>query len=124
MEANELRIGNYVNINRAHGRGENQIKVKEINLHYLNQVQRNEKYIEPVLLTEEWLVKFGFVKLDYHRFKIKPSHYFDYYYTYSVKDNCFRMYVEDGIMCLSTIEYVHQLQNLYFALTGFELIIQ
>jgi hypothetical protein len=123
MKTNELRIGNYVN-DRLH----REVVIKKIREEHLifnlsngSKIKHNIKTFEPIPLTEEWLLKFGFVKLDYHRFKIKPSHYFDYYYTYSVKDYCFRMYVEDAIMCLSTPECVHQLQNLYFAITEEEL---
>lgn len=75
---------------------------------------------KPIALTEDWLLKFGFEKIDYHRYKIKPSK-FDWYYTYSTHDNAFRFYIEDTIVCLNVIFYVHQLQNLYFALTGQEL---
>lgn len=80
----------------------------------------NNWQAKPIKLTPEWLVNFGFEKIDYHRFKIKPSK-FEWYYTYSTHDNAFRFYVEDTIVCLNVIFYVHQLQNLYFALTGNEL---
>ena len=80
----------------------------------------NDKRIKPINLTEEWLLKFGFEKIDHHRFKIKPSQY-NWFYTYSIHDNAFRFYVEDVILCLNTIFNVHQLQNLYFVLIGEEL---
>lgn len=70
--------------------------------------------IKPVEISEYYLRKFGFEKIDYHRFMIKPSDVFEFYYTYSIHDNAFRFYVGDTIICISTIHYVHQLQNLYF----------
>lgn len=82
----------------------------------------NDERIKPIPLTEEWIVKFGFKKIDHHRFKIQPSQY-DWFYTYSIHDNAFRFYVEDTILCLNTIFYVHQLQNLYFALNGEDLVL-
>ena len=72
--------------------------------------------IKPVEISEYYLRKFGFEKIDYHRFMIKPSDNFEFYYTYSIHDNAFRFYVGDTIICISTIFYVHQLQNLYFLL--------
>ncbi len=82
----------------------------------------NDERIKPINLTEEWLFIFGFKKIDHHRFKIQPSQY-DWFYTYSIHDNAFRFYVEDIIVCLNTIFYVHQLQNLYFALIGTDLVV-
>ena len=66
--------------------------------------------INPIKLTEEWLVNFGFKKdkIDstYYKgdFEVFLTEYFKY------KDSHLRK-----------INYVHQLQNLYFALTGNEL---
>ena len=45
MEAHELMLGNYVNTNRAHGRGQKQLKKVQINLHYLQQIENNCNYI-------------------------------------------------------------------------------
>ena len=82
----------------------------------------NDERIKLINITEEMLFKFGFKKIDHHRFKIQPSQY-DWFYTYSIHDNAFRFYVEDTILCLNTIFYVHELQNLYFALVGKELVV-
>ena len=80
--------------------------------------------INPIPLTEEWLIKFGFEKDDV----------FDEFFTYlPIHDLCmdklsFR--VDEGFICyesikyrtlLKHIQYVHSLQNLYFALTNQEL---
>ena len=62
MKANELRIGNYVNI-----KGD-VVKVKEIyekSIHYANDEYESyatEDFIQPIELTEEVLVKIGFKK--------------------------------------------------------------
>lgn len=89
----------------------------------------NAKDVNPISITEEWLFRFGFTKEDVgenhvryfkgegllfgvefinhpneqNQIIITPSHVWDASYT--------------GSPCL----YVHQLQNLYFALTGEEL---
>ena len=77
---------------------------------------------EPIPLTEEWLLKFGFEKSGG-----------GLYLTYET----FEMYYINGVLGLSArvsdpnegyidtkIKYVHQLQNLHFALTGEELTIK
>ena len=108
--------GNLVYTNRAHGKGEKQKKTVEINLHYLRQIEDNCNYIEPIPLTEEWLLKFGFEmyefdhKANQFRFKERLIVYIDgflYDHGTSVK-----------------LQYVHQLQNLSFALTNEELTIK
>jgi len=70
--------------------------------------------VEPIPLTEEWLVKFGFKRsstpnqLTLGRFSYELS-YSDLYY---------------GLSRMGKCKYLHQLQNLYFALTQEELEIQ
>ena len=84
-------------------------------------------HVEPIPLTEEWLVKFGFVET------VSASGLF---YNVNIgveKDGggwswSFRqVHIELGKRTstfyhhILQIQYVHQLQNLYFALTGEEL---
>lgn len=75
-------------------------------------------YIYPIELTEEWLVEFGFdenrcillgIDTSFHLLQITPN------LDVNVYD------VNDNFVCLKSIKYVHELQNLYFALTGNEL---
>ncbi len=60
MEANELRIGNYVESSIEEI---GMLKVLAIttarNTNYINAC--DIKFIEPIPLTEEWLLKFGFI---------------------------------------------------------------
>ena len=107
MEAHELMLGNYVNTNRAHGRGQKQLKKVQINLHYLQQIENNCNYIEPIPLTEEQLLRFGFKKGVKGWFKTMERNLKFNLYTYN--RDCYKS--------------VHQLQNLYFALTGTHLIL-
>ena len=85
-----------------------------------------ERYLEgdfrPILLTEEWLLKFDFLRhhLDYSNGVI---------YIKNVPENnefewgVFPNELGSGIQIKNRIKlnYVHQLQNLHFALTGEEL---
>lgn len=70
-------------------------------------------WVQPIPLTEEWFVKFGFEKTSLHYFK---------------KDGIIILSEDDFFECLLgsvvvKLQYVHQLQNLYFNLTGEELTI-
>ena len=122
MEAKELRIGNYV-LDRGnklilidHWEYKDKISSRRENI--FHPLTEFVDYLKPIPLTEEWLVKFGFL-LDLHHHRGL---------TYSL--NRITTYMQDGIFwcdilwdCLE-IKHVHQLQNLYFALTNEELTIK
>lgn len=116
MEANELRIGNYVQSRIEVGQ-------KWDIIVSANDLIGNYKLFEPIPLTEDWLVKFGFRITDSES---------NLNLTYAKKDGfCINTYQEEkvGYWWLGFyhnnknkhIQYVHQLQNLYFALTNEEL---
>ena len=71
--------------------------------------------IQPIPLTEEWLLQLGFVKdtdIDYRYYHINGS------LAYDLDDNCIRI---DDTWEFGKRMFVHEIQNLYFALTGQEL---
>ena len=72
--------------------------------------------IIPIPLTEGWLLKFGAYNSLYMRYL--DFGYFDIYKLNEV------WYVEKEGVTLCELKYVHQFQNLYFALTGEELTIK
>ena len=99
MKANELRIGNWV---YSPNHKEN---YKVIRLELDSEINA-----EPIPLTEEWLIRLGF--------KIFCK---DFYLNGIIIHTRKRGYVLRKSVPI--IQYVHQLQNLYFALTGEELTI-
>ena len=125
MKANELRIGNYV-----YDRGG-----KVIRIDFLKHLEKNydckfgqhqfigeEEEVHPLTewtdfaksipLTEDWLLKMGFkYDCDLVNSLCKNCIWFN-------KKNMEATYL---LQKLIKINYVHQLQNLYFALTGKEL---
>lgn len=128
MKANELRIGNYVYLKSKN-------KWYEIaNGHDIDEGTDSGDF-EPIPLTEEWLLKFRFI--DYRTLpnKITKKAYFDikigFYkkaWNIELKQSKLRIYHFHNFWHVISpangsigIEYVHQLQNLYFALTGEEL---
>ena len=73
---------------------------------------------KPVILTEDWLLRAGFRRSG----RYYKNHNWGYRYSigYSKKTDRWDVSIMDaGIF--SSIKYVHQLQNLYFSLTGHEL---
>ena len=132
MKASELRIGNLVDL------GNRIAKVIEINhlacvvvdLEETQDTIEDYERTKPIPLTEEWLLKFGFKKQDY-----KMSGCFIYKLGNIIIMNSFRDngrkdmgITVEGISpptwSLADLYFVHQLQNLYFALTGKELILK
>lgn len=76
--------------------------------------------IEPIPLTEEWLFKFGFDKPAY---SICGDIFHLTKWDKNPLDWCVAMNKNNAII-VEKLQYVHQLQNLYFALTGEELTIK
>jgi len=107
MKANELRIGNIIK--------QGTIKsFYEYGVHWGFGCSTKFSDIEPIELTEEWLVKFGFKDSGFATWsknKITIRNPIQNIYKFRVSDSVGFVY----------IEYVHQLQNLYSALTGNEL---
>ena len=105
MDANELRIGNYYNYYD---------RPFKLDGGFLAMYLQNEidPFLAPIPLNEQWLLDFGYLPCcirDYH-FEIKG-------HTIWLCHDLF-MCDKNGII----LKHVHQLQNLYFALTGLELI--
>ena len=111
MKANELRIGNKVDI---YG---NVATIVPNDFEKWIDVKNNSyvmKNLKPIELTEEWLIRFGFKKMNY---KLLNKIVF-YSETWDIEFSDNEFYMPDiGIV----VKYVHQLQNLYFALTNEEL---
>jgi len=103
MKANELRLGNWV-CNYATG---THYKIQTIE-DFCNTVEDIEAgFCEPIALTPEIFGKVdipGSSGCSIELFKITGDIYFHYYGESMVR-----------------IQYIHQLQNLYFAITGEEL---
>lgn len=72
--------------------------------------------MKPIPLTEEWLVKFGFENGELL--------VFEGYVLFKKFPDIITLEIDGNRMPLHGFKYVHQLQNLYFALTGEELTIK
>ena len=108
MKKNEVRHGNLV----IYGGHQTTIDEKEI-IHF---IRFPDKY-EPIPLTEEWLLKFGFKKDGGYYSKGRKHYHFLSNKFYLGNDHVSSGNADARVM------HIHQLQNLYFALTGEELTI-
>ena len=112
MKVEELRVGNCLYNNGV---------VVRIDARSIFDIwdDKGLKNYQPILLTEEWLIKFGLNEtkdqdlfrvnyVNYHKGSNTFSYCIDYYFSEEG-------YVEN---MFKEIKYVHELQNLYFALTG------
>ena len=119
MKSNELRLGN--------------LFIDEKTKTIINVIGLTEQYItfsghfknhwqaKPIEITEEWLLKFGFISYG----KLNPTYRLNpFIVELSIlgKHYNFRkiMNKEESVL-LKEIKYVHQLQNIYFSLTEKEL---
>jgi hypothetical protein len=118
MKANELRIGNWVRWNYEE-RSEGNVYPVEYG-YELDDIKNNPNIVKPIPLTEEWLLKFGFEfdkGCSYWKSEIEL--------TKDTMEEYFTAFDCRGFgFCEKEIKHVHQLQNLYFALTGEELTIK
>ena len=131
MKASELRIGNLVMFNSQYDALSGDGNWHEINLEaedFLSLEELITAY-EPIPLTEEWLEKFGFDKVedlgDMVYYEPKNSGVRRYGICYNHEEWQFMLIVKNEYTTLiydeDYFQYVHQLQNLVFALTGKEL---
>jgi hypothetical protein len=123
ISANELRIGNFVHwcgcpyhISKIDG------NIYSIDLNLIATVSVMpglNNGVSPIPLTEEWLTKFGFEEdAESKSWAILTTlEKFDYQFEVS---NKYQEHFQPDFLRID-IKYVHQLQNLYFALTGIEL---
>jgi len=125
MKATELRIGNLVKVSN------NTINIFNITCVGLTYVFLTDEYEDydstpedliPIPLTEEWLLKFGFEKPTNEKpynFKISAVAFL-----HSEFQNELKCFNGNKLLFSMPCEYVHQLQNIFFALCGKELTIK
>jgi len=126
MKATELRIGNYILISILQRDGSFKNELFSVNATTIRDAEHygNEWNAEPIPLTEEWLLKFGFEL--YEGEMIGETSMNDNWtlglFKINAWGNGWLFYWDDKWD--NRIQYVHQLQNLYFALTNEELTIK
>jgi len=112
MRKSDLRIGNWVFDSEGFD-----YKIQGYEL-YVNLVED----FKPIPITQEWLERLGFERNKYYQnFRIKAG---DYYNSIKYIDGewCYNNDDSDaGCYFVTTVQYVHELQNLYHAINKEEL---
>lgn len=127
MKASELRIGNYINrpdLGDSHIRTESVLAIYErVKTSGPIKTIFDFEDITPIPLTEDWLLKFGCKKNEDTDNFWNQEKDFSVEVEYVRSDNGVQplFYYNLSINRKKHLVYVHQLQNLYFALTGEEL---
>lgn len=138
MEASELRIGNYVLDEK-----DAVCVIKSINNYMVDMeclysegvsTRFPNKHLVPIGLNEEWLLRFGFEKIEYsddkhgfgeeYHLKVNEDIFFNYSDDFSLAIYRNKKAIEDEIGILpkwEAIINVHQFQNLYHSLIGEEI---
>lgn len=131
MKANELRIGNLILMSFKN-------VVETVNARTIGFInvanKKGHKHpFEPIHLTEEWLLKFGFERKIFKTSVIEIDivyYEFNGHQVYLINgkktDSCFEFeyYIpetKERFNLFRSFYYVHELQNIYFALTGEDL---
>ena len=119
MKSTDLRIGNWVLSKNV------PVEIEEIKSETVRYCYGEFPidYIEPIPITEEWLLHLGFEERE-GLFRLS-KYWVEFRNFDSVGERilfgCFQRQKIYILQETTYIEYVHQLQNLYFALTGKEL---
>ncbi len=128
MDKTELRIGNLVYPIHLDGEAVVMgIGIDGLRLHQRGDdsktsfVANDVKHrLEPIPLTEKWLLSLGFNSIDFVHDGLEDNGYYEPEMEFSLN----RSFQFSEYHKRIDLQYVHQLQNLYFALTGKELIIK
>jgi hypothetical protein len=129
VEAKDLRIGNYIKLLGWDSQDGEIVyyppfdEIIKVDLNVLGDIQdeRSQNEYEPILLTEEWLLGFGFEKVDlqddppYEMFIADGFGIWDFNGKHWIVD-----FIDQSEIDFK-LYYVHQIQNLYYILTGEEL---
>jgi hypothetical protein len=136
MKAQDLRIGNYIEVGlnikfesvysiiEEISNNSNVVLIKDANILRVMPLD----VINPIPLTEEWLLKFGFEKneiptslKDFYIINYQLENFVVYLLESSFEIELINKSGEQFNLFINKKKQVHILQNLYFALTGKEL---
>ena len=117
MKANELRIGNFVSLALLDDSLRQNVSLNKNQL--IGIIKEGTYLSDPIPITQKWLLELGFeILLNKNSFfaeKKAPK-----WFVLTKTDDGFKL----AFFNVPSIKYIHQLQNLYFSLTGDELTIK
>ena len=114
MKAEELRLGNKAT---AYGK-EIEISASDFAVLAMYGAKNENHPYSPIPLTEEWLLKLGAEENEgcfiHDRFKLQHHDVYKFWYVFDVTLMAY----------ITKVEFVHEWQNVYFALNGEELTVK
>lgn len=118
-----FRIGNWVNYDISDFNRDGQVDgITKNKLSIEGIISKHMEY-RPILLTEVWLIRFGFT-LENCTQRVYFNKAIEHY-SINCQNNKFelniRSYYDDSETNLFDLKYVHELQNIYFDLCGIDL---
>jgi hypothetical protein len=116
MEASKLRKGNHTKQGKI-------ISFYESGIHVGYGATFSFNNVEPIEITKEWLVGFGWGIGDFDTEYIDSVSLKNCVLIYHTGINLFLIETLRDVIQIEHIKYVHQLQNLCYSLTGEELTI-
>ena len=113
LDSHEIRLGNTYKVEL----GDGTYKTDLINLADLENLLDDDldDFYQALEISEEWLVKVGFTSIS-----DRIYFYDDFGYEFGLINRAV-LRIENNFISFNHIQYAHQLENLYFALTGEEL---
>jgi hypothetical protein len=116
ITVSDLRIGNYTKILHRSGKGK---KILVITVKDLLQIKSGTLEVFPIDLVDAWLPRFGFSHEEnvFHHFNLSPG--------YVVHEPTGWFFMKRTLRINEhPILYVNQFQNLFYSLTGEELVVR
>lgn len=117
IKPEELRLGNLITYKSRADTNE----MFDVEVGDLYRILEGPEGYDPILLTSDWLVKMGYIKLNdldhYYGIEISETARL----VHNSKFNFTELEVMGFSSMLKQIKFVHQIQNLYHSLTGKEL---
>lgn len=111
IKSNELRIGNWIKKEIWYKKTIEYYQIKPS--HFCNHKMQS---FTPIPITEQWLLKFGFKEIN-----VRDIKYYVLHGISLISDGANGYLIQLGKGFTVYIDKVHQLQNLFFALTQKEL---
>lgn len=137
MEAREFRVGLYVHQIGMKTQERNRYGIEEswnisdsdviVDYGIMGFALKNPEWYEGIPLTEEWLLRLGATlikKADYVNVDFSVYEFADDLFYIDDRFNVFHDKFDSEIYLGYELKYVHQLQNLFYSLTGEELTIK
>ena len=124
IKATELRIGNLVLSRETDPAHLHKIECNDLG-DFFEKIQDT---LDPINLTEEWLERLGFIQMPMGKYENDGNWHLEAHNCMFAYDDRWpstgQHFSYNGCTIWRPIVYIHQLQNLYFALTGEDLIIK